>query len=163
MSTDQLLMIIKTVLIIIYALSRQVREQEVKKFSFIIFPILAAYEAYKLIPRTIIPLNQIVEIILIVVAGLVVGGIQSAYTRVYCKEDKVYTKGGKETLIAWISLVIFRVIVRAFFKATSSYSNDATWLLYGGVAINFGFRNLILYLKHPEIGKYIAIEESEKH
>ncbi|WP_297424889.1 hypothetical protein [Clostridium sp.] len=156
MNTNQIITTFISVTLIIYAIFRQLSERRVKILNFIIFPIFAAYESYQLFPGFIIPFNQIIELLLIILIGLLAGAIQAHYTKVYYKGNQLYMRGSKETLIAWIAMIFFRYIVRALFQGSNSFTSfkSTGWILFAGVAVVFTFKSIILFLKHEEVRQF---------
>ncbi len=165
MNTHELIITLIIIGAVIYAMARQVMPQQVRLLSFIVFPAIAAYETYKLLPRPIIPFNQIVECMLIILVGLAAGTIQAAYTRVYYKDSKLYMCGGKVSLIAWLAVMFLRLIVELIFQGFNMFtsSNSFLWILWAAIAATFGSRSIFLYLKHPEIGNVLTEERAAKN
>ncbi|GFZ32168.1 hypothetical protein CSC2_26940 [Clostridium zeae] len=158
MSGNQLTTIVIVIALSIYIISQQLGERKVRKLTFILIPLFAIYETYNFMPKSIIPSNQLVQVMLTVLVGFIAGVIQSKYTKIYYKENKLYMRGGKEALIAWISLVLFRFLIRTIFNGinTNTSFQASEWILYAGIAASFGFRSIFLYLKHPQIGEFFS-------
>jgi hypothetical protein len=164
MLTSELTTSLIIVAIVIFAIGRQVMPQRIRRLSFVFLPLVAAYEAYRSLPRPVIPIPQIVECVILVAAALAVGVVQSAYTRVYFKNNQLYMQGGFVTLIAWVALMIIRFIVAFMFQGVSVFTSyhNFEWILWAAVAAAFGSRSLILYMRHPEIAKALAEERANR-
>lgn len=164
MPTHEIFITLLIIAAVIFAIVRQVMPQQVRRIGFIILPALAAYEAYKSFPRPTIPVNQMVEFLMIGMAALVVGVVQAQFTHVYFKGDLLYMRGGIESLIAWIALMFVRFIIGLTFQGVSLFSSfhSFEWILWAAVAVAFGTRSIVLYMKHPEIGQALAEEKARK-
>ena len=164
MPTHELTITLLAIAIVIFAIWRQVMPQKIRRLQFVILPLIAAYEAYRSLPRPTIPITEIVECLLILAAAFAVGSIQAAYTRVYHKNNQLYMQGGLITLIAWIALMFIRVIVALIFQGFSFFTSfhNFEWILWAAVAVAFGSRSLILYMKHPEIAQALMEERANK-
>jgi hypothetical protein len=164
MNTQELSTTLIIIAVVIFAIIRQVMPQKIRMLSFVILPAIAAYEAYKLLPRPIIPVSQMVECLLIVVAGVVIGAIQATATNVYYKDNQLYMCGGFVSLFSWIAFMFIRFIISFAFQGFSSFTSfkNFEWILWAGIAVAFGSKSLILYMKHPEIGQALATERANK-
>jgi hypothetical protein len=164
MNTNGLSTTLIIIAVVIFTIIRQIMPQKIQILSFVILPAIAAYEAYKLLPRPIIPVNQIVECLLIVIAGLVIGAIQAMATSVYYKDNQLYMRGGLVSLFSWIAFMFIRFIISFVFQGFSTFTSFKSfeWILWAGIAVAFGSRSFILYRKHPEIGRALATERANK-
>jgi membrane protein CcdC involved in cytochrome C biogenesis len=164
MNTHELIITLIIIGAVIFAIARQVMPQQVRLLPFVFFPAIAAYESYRLLPRPIIPVSQIVECLLIVVVGLVVGAIQATTTRVYHKDNKLYMNGGLVSLISWLALMFIRFIISFIFHGFGLFTSFQSfeWIIWAAFAVTFGSRSLILYMRYPEIGQALAAEQANK-
>ncbi|WP_019909438.1 CcdC protein domain-containing protein [Paenibacillus sp. HW567] len=143
--------------VVIYAILRQLRPQEAKRFPLVIMPFLAFYQAYKSLPVAGVPQYQIVEFLLIGAAALIAGIIQAANTRVYHQDNKLYLQGNTITLIAWLALIAIRFGVNYIFKSyNTADTHYVMWILWAAMGISFGVRSLILYKRFPHIGEFLS-------
>lgn len=142
--------------IIVFIVSRQLRAKPVKKWTFVILPILAMYEVFQTFPREAVPTSQWIECILVVVGAFVAGTIQAWYSKVYVQNHVVYIKGTTITLITWSAFIAFRVLLGFAFGEFSTGFHRIPWILWIGIAVIFGTRSLILYAKSPEIKMIFA-------
>lgn len=90
MPTHGILITLLIIAAAIFAVARQIMPQQVRRAGFIVLPALAAYEAYHSLPRAAIPIGQLVESLLIVIAALTTGLVQAHFTRVYYKGNQLY-------------------------------------------------------------------------
>ncbi len=164
MPTQEILITLIAIAVVIFAIARQVMPQQVRRLGFIVLPALAAYESYRSLPTPNIPVSQMVECLLVVLAALVAGSIQAAFTRVYYHGNRLYMRGGMVSLIAWVALMLVRSIIGLIFQGTSLFTsfNNFEWMLWAAIAVAFGSRNAILYMKHPEIGEALAGERANR-
>ena len=165
MNTHELIITLIIIGAVIFAIVRQVMPQQVRVLPFVVFPLAAAYESYKLLPRPIIPGNQIIECMLVIIVGVAAGYFQATYTRVYYKGIQLYMCGGKVSLIVWIAVMLLRLIIEVLFQGISMFTSFRSfeWILWATVSATLGSRSIILYLKHPEIGKVLADERANRH
>ena len=56
-----------------------------------------------------IPSYQIVEFLLIAMVAVLAGVVQAMNTRVFSKNNQLYSQGNTITLISWIALVLIRL------------------------------------------------------
>ncbi|KIL38107.1 hypothetical protein SD70_28570 [Gordoniibacillus kamchatkensis] len=164
MNTNGVIITLIIIGAVIIAIIRQVMPQRIRLLPFVILPAIAGYESYRSLPRPTIPIGQIVECLLIVVAAVMAGAIQAAFTRVYYKSNQLYMCGGFVSLIAWVVLMFFRFIIGLFFQGFGMFTSYQSfeWILWAGVAATFGTRSIILYMKHPEIGGALAEERASR-
>lgn len=164
MSTSTLFTTLIVVAIVIYGISRQISEKEVKRFAFLIFPVICLYQAYTLLPKNIIPKEDLIQCLIAVIIGLIASTIQAFYTKVYYKEDhKLYMRGGIITLSVWIASLVLRLVIKVSFEGVDSLlvSEGPEWVTFVGMAVTFACRSFILHLKYPEVKQYLAKEKGE--
>lgn len=158
MHTQETFITLIVIAAVVFAIARQVMPRQVRRTGFIVLPALAAYEAYRSFPRPFVPASQIVECLLTVAVALAAGILQAAFTRVYVQENRLYMRGGVVTLVAWAALMLARLIIGLIFQGPGLFTsfNKFEWILWVEIAVTFGSRSAILYMKHPEIGAALA-------
>lgn len=164
MPTNELTTTLIILAIVIVAIVRQVMPQKIRRVLFIFLPLIAAYEAYRFLPRPQIPITEIVEGLFIACAALVVGSIQALNTRVYYKNNQLYMQGGIVSLFAWVFLMFFRAFIGFVFQGPQFFTSfhDFEWMIWVALTVVFGSRSLILYFKHPEIANALSNEQTIK-
>jgi len=164
MPTQEITITLIIIAVLIFAIFIQVRPQRVYRLRFVILPALAAYEAYTSLPKPTIPVNQIFECLLIIIAALAAGAIQARFTRVYYQGDHLYICGGIVSLLAWIGLLLARFIIGLTFQGFSFFTSfqNYEWMMWIAVAVIFGSKNLILYMKHREIGESLIHDRNNR-
>ena len=161
MPTHDILITFVIIAAVIFAIGRQIMPQQVHPRRLVIFPLIAAYEAYHVLPSTIPP-SQFIECLFVVIAALVAGAVQAILTRVYFKANQLYMRGGWATLVAWLGMFFVRFVIHMLFEGGFSYTRQSEWILWVAIAVTFGTRSLILYMKHPEIQQILGNERSSK-
>lgn len=164
MPTQQIVITMAVTAAVVFSVARQVMPRQVRRTGFIVLPALAAYEAYRSLPQPYIPVRQLIECLLTVAAAFAAGAVQAAFTRVYVRGNQLYTQGGAVTLAAWIALILVRLIIGLIFQGPALFTsfNHFEWILWAEVAAAFGSRSVILYWKHPEIGRALAAERANR-
>ncbi|MFC4619976.1 hypothetical protein ACFO4N_14780 [Camelliibacillus cellulosilyticus] len=148
---------------IVYFIIRQFLPQKVQRFDFVTLPILAAINAYRHLPDPL-AWNLGAEFFITGMFSLVVGAWQGYKTKVHNKEEEVYIIGGFPYLLAWIMLVVGRLLIKMFFEGTDSLTDFTSneWLMWSGMALTSAARGGVLYLLHPEIGKQLKSQKNKK-
>ncbi|MFD1887778.1 hypothetical protein [Paenibacillus wenxiniae] len=145
-------------LIVIWIVSRQLRPRKIKKISLFLLPAIALYEASQNLPQTSLPMYQIIEFLFMAGVAMLGGIVQAKYTRVFWSGDQLYMQGNKTTLCAWILLIAVRYGINFAFHALFAPPGSqltVIWILWVGVAIMFGTRNVLLYRKWPEMREMV--------
>src|SRR5690625_1154461 len=166
-------------LLVVILIFRQFIPKEVNRFDFIGLPILALYKTYSGLPETL-DLGIIVELICLLIWGALIGYYQAKKTKVVYHHDKLSTIGGIRYIIAWIVLLIGRMIIlflfhyTVFMNAITSgkeefmneviqlVSQSGDWLIWSTVAASPILYSLTLYRGHPEIKEFIRAQLKQK-
>ena len=152
---DVLLIVAAAVLFI----ARQFVPRPVSRFSLVIVPAALAYLAWRSVPASIPP-AQSLELIANVAVGLGGGLWQGAATRVYEKGGVWWMRGGAGYLLAWAGLLVARLVLRVAFEGPAGLSGATfmatMWMTYLDVAVAWGVRSAVVYLRHPQIGAGLA-------
>jgi hypothetical protein len=164
MPTHDLLMAVLVLAIIVFAIARQTLPRRVSRIQFLIVPIIALYEAYHSLPHVTIPLRDGLECVFVLITALIAGSIQALTVRVYYKESVLYTQGGWMTIIAWLGFAVARTLIGIVFQGADYFSSygSHSWIIWTGVAVTFGTRSAILYLRHPEIRHALTKEQVDR-
>lgn len=142
--------------LLIYAIVKQFMAKPVRKFGFVIFPLLALYEAYESYPKTVVPENQKTECIIMIILALGSAVIQALNTEVFYKDDQLFMRSKIVAVITWLIYFLVRVGLRFIFNSTGS------WMMWFGMAIIFGARSAVLLIRHPEIGQALSRQPSRR-
>ncbi|WP_173927841.1 hypothetical protein [Bacillus thuringiensis] len=134
---------------VIYFIWRQMTPRKVRRVDLFIIPIVAAIKAYKTMPYDL-SWNIQGEALALFILSLAIGIWQGGATRVYNKDGFIYIKGGAQYLIAWVCLIVGRVLITVVCEGGINFSSG--WLMWACIGITWGVRSAILYLRHPEIG-----------
>ncbi len=164
MNTSTLYTTIIVIAVVIYGISQQISEKEVKRFAFLIFPVVCLYQAYTLLPKTIIPKEDLIQCLIAVIIGLIASSLQGLFTKIYYKEDnKLYMKGGIITLIIWIASFVLRIAVKVAVEGSDalSLSQGPEWISFAGMAVTFACRSFILHVRYPEVKEFLEKQKSE--
>ena len=96
--------------------------------------------------------------------SLAIGAWQGYKTKVLSKDGEVYIIGGFPYLIAWVVLIGGRLLIKMYFEGIGSLADFTSneWLMWAGMAITSAARGGVLYLIHPEIGRQLEAEKSNK-
>lgn len=157
MSTQTLSTVVIVGVILIWAISRQILPRKVSRVPFIILPIIGIYEAVKSLPQPVIPANQLLEAVVALSISIVIGFLQAQVTSVYTESDgQVYMKGGWRYLGLWVILIAVRIGTDVAFHQPGTSFSYAGWILWADLAVVWGIRGLILYVKHPEVRLQLA-------
>lgn len=136
--------------LLIYAIVKQFMAKPVKKFGFVLFPLLALYEAYETYPQAPLPSSQIVECLIMVTLALASAVIQGVNTEVFYRNDQLYMRSKLVAIITWVIYFAVRIGLKFLFDSKGSFM---TWL---GMAVIFGARSVVLFIWHPEIGQALS-------
>ncbi len=146
-------------LIVIWVISRQLRPRKLSKLTLFLLPVIALYFASQNLPHGDLPTYQIAEFILIVGVAILGGIVQARYTRVYQDGDQLYIQGNKITLFAWLLLIAVRFGINFAFYALFAPAGSpfsVLWILWIGVAVMFGTRNVLLYRNHSAVREMLV-------
>lgn len=136
--------------VFVYAIARQFMAKPVRRLGFIIFPLLALCEAMASFPKTAVPAGQAAECAAMVALALAAAAIQAAFTEVFYKNDRLYLRSKPVAIVTWAAYFVIRLSMRFVFGGTEEW---VTWL---GMAVILGGRGIMLYIRHPEIGRALA-------
>lgn len=151
---------------------RQFIPKEVNRFDFIGLPILGLYKTCSGLPETL-DIIMITELIVLLIWAGIIGYYQARKTKVVYHQDRLSTVGGIYYIIAWVVLLIGRMIILIAFHYTviidaihsgrnqftdeiiHLVSNSEGWLIWSTVAASSFLYSLTLYRNHPEIKGFI--------
>lgn len=138
------------VALFLYAIVKQFLAKPIRKFSFVIFPLLALYEAYDSYPKITVSNNQFNECAVIIALAFASAVIQALNTEVFYKDNRLYMRSKIIAVLTWAVYFFVRIGLRFVFNSTG------TWIMWLGIAVIFGARSLILLIKYPEIGQALS-------
>ena len=139
-------------LVLIWAIVRQVLPRRVNRFPFIFLPIIGIFEAVQSLPQPVIPVSQLLEAAVAISISIVIGAWQAHVTTVYTESDgQVYMRGGWIYLLLWIFLFASRIVTDIVFPHPGKSFSSVTWIIWSELAVVWGVRGIVLYLKHPEV------------
>ncbi|CAB1245698.1 conserved membrane protein of unknown function [Ruminococcaceae bacterium BL-4] len=142
--------------VIAYAIVKQFMAKPVRTFGFIVFPLLALYEACKDFPKLPVPEHQLIECAVMLALAFIAAAIQATNTEVFFKDNQLYTRGKLIAVLTWAGYFLVRIAMRYI------WSDSTEWMTWLGMAVTFGTRSLFLYIKHPEIGKALLRRSSRR-
>ncbi|WP_054859783.1 hypothetical protein [Gracilibacillus sp. JCM 18860] len=158
---------------------RQFIPKEVNRFDFIGLPILGLYKTYSSLPNTL-NVEIIAELICLLTWAAIIGNYQAKKTKVVYHHDKISTVGGIQYILAWIVMLIGRIIILFAFHFTEFMSsiqsggerlrNDiiylvsqsGDWLIWSTIAASSILYSLTLYKDHPEIKEFFHTQMKQK-
>jgi hypothetical protein len=146
---------------VIFVIVRQTMPKRVKRLDFLIIPIFAVVKVYTDMPH-VLSWNLSAELIVTSLFALGIGIWQGIVTDVYNQGGVLYTKSGMQYLISWICLIFGRIIIKILFEESFSNFSGGEWLIWAGIAITWGVRSGILYVRYPEIGKALSEEKRNR-
>lgn len=138
------------VVVFIYVIVKQFMAKPVRMFGFVIVPLLALYKVYDSFPKTDIPKSQMVECVIMFCLALASAIIQAMFTEVFYQDDRLYMRSKLVAVVTWAIYFLVRIGLRFLYHSTGS------WMMWLGMAVIFGVRSLILYIRFPEIGKTLS-------
>lgn len=141
--------------VIICAIVKQFMAKPIKTFGFVIFPLLALYESCKSFPNTAAREHQLIECAVMLALALSAAAIQALNTEVFYRDDQLYTRSKLIAVVTWAGYFLARIILRYI------WHDSGEWTMWLGLAVTFGTRSVILYIRHPEIGT--ALLQSGRH
>ena len=134
----------------VYAITKQFMAKPVKAFSFAIVPLLALYEVFDSLPKTAATKSQMAECAVMVFLALAAAILQAAFTEVFYQGERLTMRSKPVAVITWAVYFLIRIGLRFFYQSKES------WMMWLGMAVIFGARSFILYLRFPEIGKALS-------
>lgn len=134
----------------VYAIAKQFMAKPVKAFSFAIVPLLALYEVFDSLPKAAVPKSQIAECAVMVLMALAAAILQAAFTEVFYQGERLCMRSKPVAVITWAAYFLIRIGLRLLYHSRES------WMMWLGMAVIFGVRSFILYLRFPEIGKALS-------
>ncbi len=134
----------------VYAIAKQFMAKPVKAFGFAIIPLLALYKVFDSLPKAAVPKSQMTECAVMAFLALAAALIQASFTEVFYQGDRLYMRSKPVAVITWAVYFLIRIGLRFF------YHSSASWMMWLGMAVIFGARSFILYLRFPEIGKALS-------
>lgn len=132
--------------VLIYAVVKQFMAKPIKWFGFLIFPMLALYEAYHSYTAATVTAYQNVECAVMVTLALIAAVIQALFTEVFYKDSQLYMRSKIVAVITWVLYIMARITFRVLFNSMG------LWMMWLGIAVIFSVRSIILYIRFPEIG-----------
>jgi membrane protein CcdC involved in cytochrome C biogenesis len=149
--------------LVIWVIFRQLRARKVSRLQMILLPLIAAYEAFQTRPQ-VIEHQTWTEFAVTIMLAIAVGFGQAYTTRIMYKDGVLYTKGGAAYLILWIVLLAGRILIKLGFEGVDGLRNmhSKEWLIFAGIAIAWGLRSLLLYVRHPEIRAELGKSRRER-
>ena len=143
--------------VIILVIFRQFRARRVNRLSFILIPIVGAYEAIRSMPH-VLKSNTIIELLVIALLAVIAGIGQAYTTKLEMRDGQLYMKGGVGYFLFWVLLFVGRWTIKYCFEGLDGIRNfgQGEWLIFAGIAIAFGLRSFLLYSRHPEVRSALA-------
>lgn len=143
---------------VVFVILRQFRARKVSMIGFILLPIIAAYEAFNSMPKTLSPTGW-AELAATVLLAVITGVCQGLFTRLEMRNAVLYIKGGVINFVLWVILLGGRLTIRFFFEGPQGFRNygSSEWLIFVGIALSWGIRSFVLFRLHPEIGQALNL------
>lgn len=140
------------IIAILFVIFRQFRARKVSRTGFILLPVIAAYEAFNMMPKSLSS-TEWAELGVTALLAVFIGSCQGLFTRLETRSGVLYIKGGLIYFLLWVVLLAGRITIRFIFEGTQGFSNFAgsEWLIFAGIALAWGIRSIVLYRLHPEI------------
>lgn len=133
----------------IYMIAKQFVAKPVGRFSFVIMPLLALYEACESYENALVSGSQAIECVVLVGLAIAAAFIQAKNTEVFFEEGVLYTRSKIVAVVTWVVFIVVRLGMHQFI-------GSAGWITWLAIAVVFGARTLFLLVEHPQIGSALA-------
>jgi hypothetical protein len=141
---------------VLWVIARQLLPQRITRISLVVLPVALAYAAARGMPASISG-PVMAELLASLAVSVACGLWQARVTEVYAGPDGTWwMRGGWSYLLAWAVFIAARLLLRLAVEgpagAWGAGVGPALWMTGLDVAVAWGVRSAIIYLRHPQIG-----------